>query len=174
MRTVILDEERREELEVLARRHADGHVRSRALAVRAVVEGHTREEVAAMLPYSAASIGKWVAAFAERGAQAFAIAPGRGRHSRVNDQEVLDCLRVSPERYGLEQSRWTLKALEQACPSLNGMSDQGILNVLHRLGFRYKKGQPWISSPDPDYALKKRHRRSVRRGPCGRAHGDVV
>ena len=65
------------------------------------------------------------------------------------------CLRLSPELYGLDQSRWTLGALGRVCPSLAGMSDQGILKALHRLGFHYKRGQPWVHSPDPEYDEKK-------------------
>ena len=144
-----------EELEKAARRHPDAHVRSRALAVRAVALGHTRQKVAEMLPYSAYTIGQWVREFEQSGLAAFGIGKGRGRPSRVDDEEVLAHLRVSPLRYGLDQTRWTLRALGQVCPSLEGMSDQGILNVLHRLGFRYKRGQPWVHSPDPEYGEKK-------------------
>jgi transposase len=143
------------ELERAARLHPDAHVRSRALAVRAVALGHTRREVAGMLPYSAYTIGLWVTRFEALGLSAFAVGKGRGRPSQVDDQEVLACLRLSPELYGLDQSRWTLGALGRACPSLAGMSDQGILKVLHRLGFHYKRGQPWVHSPDPEYDEKK-------------------
>ena len=155
MKRVELSPERMGELEWAARRHLDARVRSRLLAVRAVALGHTRQEVAAMLPYSGYSIGAWVRQFQTEGVAGLAIAAGRGRHSRVDATEVRACLRVSPERYGWAQSRWTLHALGQVCPSLRGMSQQGILNVLHRLGFRYKRGQPWLHSPDPRYAEKK-------------------
>jgi len=155
MKMVHLSTDQLTELERAARRHPDAHVRSRAMAVRAVAIGNTRQEAAKVLPFSAYTIGALVNAYAAKGLAAFAIGKGRGRHSRVDDEEVLSCLRVSPQRYGLAQTRWTLTALGDACPSLRGMSEQGILNVLHRLGFRYKRGQPWIHSPDPQYAEKK-------------------
>jgi len=155
------------DLEQAARRHPDAHVRSRALAVRAVALGHTRQQMAGVFPFSADSIGQWVEAYAEHGLEAFAIGVGRGRRSKVNDEEVLSCLRISPERYGIEQTRWTLAALGQACPSLSGMSQEGIRQVLHRLGFRYKHGQPWVHSPDPEYNEKKTpsNKRTRRRTP---------
>jgi len=143
------------ELERAARTHPDAHVRSRALAVRAVALGHTRQRVSCVLPYSAYSIGQWALEYQRRGLEAFRIAAGRGRRSRVNERQVLAYLRRSPERFGLAQTRWTLRALGQVCPCLQGMSERGILDVLHRLGFRYKRGQPWIHSPDPQYAEKK-------------------
>ena len=144
-----------QELEQLARRHPDAHVRSRAMAVRAVAMGNTRQQVAQFYPFSAYSIGQWCRDYARHGVRAFIIEAGRGRRSNVDDQQVLDCLRRSPEHFGVQQTRWTLHALGQACPSLQGMSERGILNVLHRLGFRYKRGQPWIHSPDPQYQGKK-------------------
>jgi transposase len=155
MTKVTLSKDQLAELERAARRHPDAHVRSRAMAVRAVAIGHTRQEVAKLLPFSSYTIGKWVRGYAAEGLGAFAITPGRGRPSKVNEEEVLACLRISPERYGLADSRWTLGALGQVCPSLKGMSKQGILEVLHRLGFHYKRGQPWIHSPDPAYTEKK-------------------
>ena len=144
-----------DELERAARRHADAHVRSRALAVRAVALGHTRRAVAEMLPFSAYSIGQWRRQFAERGVEAWAIAPGRGRRSRVDEAEVLSRLRRSPRLFGLEQTRWTPRALGQACPSLGAMSERGIQGVINRLGFHYKRGQPWIHGPDPLYDERK-------------------
>jgi transposase len=150
-----LKQAQRDELERAARRHPDAHVRSRALAVRAVFLGLTRREVSQVFPYSPYSIGQWCAAFAKGGVAALAVAEGRGRHSQVNEQEVLACLRRSPGNFGIDQTRWTLRALGLACPSLADMSERGIQKVLNRLGFRYKRGQPWIHSPDPLYTQKK-------------------
>ena len=117
--------------------------------------GLSHRQVAAVFPLSAYSIGQLAAAYRARGLPALAIAKGRGRRSAVDDEQVLAHLRQSPERFGLEMNRWTLGALGQACPCLQGMSHSGILKVLHRLGFRYKRGQPWIHSPDPQYEEKK-------------------
>lgn len=150
-----LDQAQFETLDGLARRADDAHVRSRALAVRAVALGHTRQAVAAMFPFSAYSIGQWCNQFEELGAEAFAISAGRGRPSQVDPDQVRAYLRRSPQTFGVEQTRWTLRALAHACPTLNGMSERGVLEVLHRLGFHYKRGQPWIHSPDPQYTEKK-------------------
>ena len=150
-----LDKHQRSMLEQVARRHPDAHIRSRALAVRAVAHGFSRQQVAQMLPYSAYSIGQWCARYERLGVQAFGIAAGRGRRSRVDEDQVRDYLRRSPEQFGLRQTRWTLRALGEACPTLREMSERGILEVLHRLGFHYKRGQPWIHSPDPLYEEKK-------------------
>lgn len=138
-----------------ARTHPNAHVRSRALAVRAVACGFSCRHVAAMLPLSAYSIGQLAARYKQGGLEALAVARGRGRKSAVDDEQVRSYLRRSPERFGLEHNRWTLKTLIQTCPTLEGMTERGVLKVLHRLGFRYKRGQQWIHSPDPQYEEKK-------------------
>jgi transposase len=143
------------ELDRTARTHPDAHVRSRALALRAVSLGHNFQDVADMFPLSAYSIGQLTARYKEHGLSVFEIAKGRGPKSSVDEEEVLSYLRQSPERFGLNQNRWTLAALGKKCASLSGMTERGILKVLHRLGFRYKRGQPWIHSPDPQYEEKK-------------------
>ena len=138
-----------------AKTHPNAHIRARAMAIRAVALGHSRREVSQFFPFTPYSIGQFVQVFREEGLEGFEIGEGRGRHSMVDDEEVLSRLRCSPQNFGIDQTRWTLKALGKACPSLSGMSDQGILNVLKRLGFHYKRGQPWIHSPDPQYEEKK-------------------
>lgn len=147
--------EQLEELHRAARSHPDAHVRSRAIAVRAVALGHSRQDLARVLPLSAYSIGQAALRYQERGLAGLGVAPGRGRKSGVDEEQVRAYLRQSPERFGYEQARWTLALLGEACPALSGMSERGILKVLHRLGFRYKRGQQWIHSPDPGYAGKK-------------------
>ena len=162
--TSFFTEKQIEEIDRAARRHPDAHVRSRAMAVRAVALGHSRKAVAKMLPFSAYSVGQWVRDFSREGVEAFSIAEGRGRRSNVDEEQVRSRLRQSPRKYGIDQTRWTLRALGQACPSLSAMSERGILSVLHRLGFRYKHGQPWIHSPDPLYTEKKTlSKRPIRR-----------
>ena len=55
----------------------------------------------------------------------------------------------------MAQSRWTLSALAGTVPSLQGMTDSGVYRALVRLGFRYKRGQPRVHSPDPAYEEKR-------------------
>jgi transposase len=160
-------DEQIEELERAARTHRDAHVRSRAIALRGVACGLTCREVSRVVPITPYSIGQLVARYQESGLKGLGIAAGRGAKSSVDDKEVLSCLRQSPERFGLETNRWTLKALSQCCPTLVGMSERGVLKVLHRLGFRYKRGQPWIHSPDPDYEEKKTSSKSSTKKRAG-------
>src|SRR4030043_318856 len=98
---------------------------------------------------------------------------GRGRPARAQEAEVEQVLRQSPRSFGLAQTRWTLRALSQVVPSLRGFSEMGVWKVLHRMDLRYKRGQPHLHSPDPEYEEKRGgwFRPSTRpvslRGGCG-------
>jgi transposase len=150
-----LSDEDRKELQRLMR-HADKpHLRLKAAALWNVSRGKTHREVAEFLGVSTVSVGAWVKRFRAHGVRGLAIRPGRGRPARAQAAEVEQVLRQSPRSFGLAQTRWTLRALAQVVPSLRGFSEMGVWKVLNRMGFRYKRGQPHLSSPDSQYEEKR-------------------
>lgn len=148
-------DEQIKELQVLARRSPVPHVRVKALAVLNVARGHSRREVAEIVCAHRESVANWVRRYRADGAPGFAVAEGRGRPAQVDAEELENYLRQSPRRFGLAQNRWTLCALARTVPSLKGLTDSGVYRALVRLGFRYKRGQPHLHSPDPAYAEKR-------------------
>ena len=110
--------------------HPKAHVRTKALAVLAVARGETRKDAARFFDASPQSVSAWVRRFREQGVAGFAIAPGRGRPRQVEE------------------------LLAQTVPSLQGFSDAGVLRALRRCGISYKRGQPWMMSPDPEFEKK--------------------
>ena len=145
----------RQELRRLMRRAQRPHVRLKATALWNLSQGKKRREVAGFLGVSTASVSAWVQRFRREGVAGLAIRPGRGRPARAQVAEVEEALRQSPRSFGLTQTRWTLGALAQVVPSLRGFSEMGVWKVLHRMGYRYKRGQPHLSSPDPEYQEKR-------------------
>ena len=68
-------------------------------------------------------------------------------------------LHQSPRVFGKKQSTWTQALLaavvyEQGL-SEQTLSDETIRRALSRLGANWKRAKHWISSPDPQYTLKK-------------------
>lgn len=59
-----------------------------------------------------------------------------------------------PEHFGLEQTRWTLAAIMQACVWLRLKTLAGMYQVLKRLNIHRKRGRAHLHSPDPDYVGK--------------------
>ena len=143
------------ELMMLARRSPVPYVRVKALAVLNVARGRSRQEVARIVCAHRQSVGVWVHSYRAEGAGGFVVAQGRGKPAQVNGEELGNYLHQSPRQFGLSQNRWTLRALARTVPSLKGLTDSGVYRALVRLDLSYKRGQPHLHSPDPQYTEKK-------------------
>ena len=66
----------------------------------------------------------------------------------------------SPRTFGKPRSTWTLTLLAQVVfeqgITEQQVSHETIRRALKRLGANWKRAKRWISSPDPNYTLKKR------------------
>ena len=66
----------------------------------------------------------------------------------------------SPRTYGKKTSVWTLTLAAQVCHELGltarQVSIETIRLALNGLGVGWRRAKDWITSPDPDYARKKR------------------
>lgn len=142
-------------LDELARRGAKPHVRLKARAVLGVGRGLSRSQVSRALGVERRSVGRWVAAYLAEGVAGFAIKEGRGRKGQAKREEIAQYVRQAPRQVGVERSRWTLAALAAVVPCLRGMTTSGVWRALRRSGYRYKRGQPVVHSPDPRYGEKR-------------------
>jgi len=74
-------------------------------------------------------------------------------------EQLLAMLHQSPRTFGKAQSFWTLKLLAEVCHeqhlSATVLSAPTLLDAIVRLGSRWKRAKHWVTSPDPQYALKK-------------------
>ena len=72
-------------------------------------------------------------------------------------QEALEAvIHQRPEHFGIEQTRWTLQAIWQACTWLRLHSLAAVYALLKRLKIHRKRGREHVHSPDPDYVGKLR------------------
>jgi transposase len=74
-------------------------------------------------------------------------------------QRLKDLLHRSPRDFGQERSRWTLHlaaqvSFEQGIIS-SPVSDESVRRALKRLKTTWKRAKHWMTSPDPQYLLKK-------------------
>jgi transposase len=70
-----------------------------------------------------------------------------------------DLLHHHPSEFGKERSTWTLElavqvSLEQGIIWVP-VSDESVRRALKRLKTNWKRAKHWITSPDPQYLLKK-------------------
>jgi transposase len=76
-----------------------------------------------------------------------------------NLERLQHLLHQSPRTFGKSQSTWTQNLLaEVACEegvTETQVCDETIRRALKRLKTNWKRAKHWITSPDPQYALKK-------------------
>ena len=65
----------------------------------------------------------------------------------------------SPRQFGTARSTWTLALAAEVCAAhgitAERVSYETIRDALKRLGVGWRRAKTWITSPDPQYALKK-------------------
>ncbi len=84
-------------------------------------------------------------------------------------------LHQSPRQFGKARSTWTLALAAEVCleqgVTAERVSLETIRDALKRLGVGWRRAKRWITSPDPQYALKRMARpvckRVLKTGPGG-------
>jgi transposase len=74
-------------------------------------------------------------------------------------ERLKDLLHRSPRDFGRQRSTWTLElaaqvSFEQGIISRQ-VSDESVRRALKRLKTNWRRAKHWITSPDPQYVLKK-------------------
>jgi hypothetical protein len=75
-------------------------------------------------------------------------------------------LKSRPREFGLAFSNWSLRGLCQVVIKeriIKAISPEWMRRVIAEEGYSYKRSKRWITSPDPEYEVKK----TVLRGRLG-------
>ena len=79
---------------------------------------------------------------------------------RQRDEDLRALLHQSPRGFGKPTSLWTLGLAAQVCFekgwTQRRVSGETIRLALTRLGVSWKRAKHWLTSPDPQYARKKK------------------
>lgn len=150
-----ITEQQRKELEHVVRCGQPAYMRRKALVALNLAEGRSITEVARIFRVSRQSVYEWRRRYLEEGVDGLRVRSGRGRKARADLEELERYVRQSPRNFGVPRTRWTLAALAEVVPSVKGFSAYGVQRALARAGISYKRGQPRVHSPDPDYEVKK-------------------
>ena len=85
----------------------------------------------------------------------------RTAFSEDGAERLKDLLHRSPRDFGQERSTWTLELAAQVSFAQGiisqEVSDESVRRALKRLKTNWKRAKHWITSPDPQYLLKKTH-----------------
>ena len=148
-------------MDQLYRTTPDARVRIRALMILLAAErGLVAGEIAAIVRQDEETVRRWFARYAAEGVGGLSDAPRSGAPPRATmgyRERLLGVARCRPRALGLPFSLWTAARLADHLAELTGvrMSAASVGRLLREGGMRLSRPQHTITSPDPEYALKK-------------------
>ena len=145
-------------------RSSDGFTVRRCHIVLASARGNTTTVIAQAVGCSPQAVRNVLRAFETRGLAVVAMQSRRPHTAaKVFDTERSERLKAllhqSPRQSGKARSTWTLALAAAVCAehgiTAERVSLETIRDALKRLGVGWRRAKTWITSPDPQYALKK-------------------
>jgi transposase len=157
-----LSAEQKVEVEELYRKTEVPRVRTRAQMVLLSAEKKLKvDEIADIVRESSVTVLRWLHRYMAEGIQGLMDAPRSGRSSILTDQfrkRLLEVVRRRPRSLELEFSMWTLQRLADFMAEDTGhrVSTETLRRALAKEDIVFSRPQHTISSPDPEYQVKKR------------------
>src|SRR3954468_21981445 len=153
-------------------RSSDGFTVRRCHMLLASARGDTTTVIAQAVGCSPQAVRNVVRAFETRGLAVVALQSRRPhtaaklfdaersqRSAGTRSQRLKALLHQSPRQFGNARSTWTLALAAEVCAehriTAERVSLETIRDALKRLGVGWRRAKTWITSPDPQYALKK-------------------
>ena len=157
-----LSAEQLRELDRLYHTTRDVRVRTRAQMVLLAAERHlVAAEIAAVVRQDEQTVRRWLLRYQAEGTAGLADAPRPGSPGKLTAayrRRLVGCVRRRPRSLGLPYSLWTLQRLADHLDEETGLrlSDETVRRALKADGIVLSRPQHKITSPDPEYEVKKR------------------
>lgn len=157
-----LTDVQRDELDRLYRTTKVPRLRTRAQMVLLSAERELKVlEIAAIVRESHDTVARWLKRYLAEGLEGLKDAPRPGRPSEITEayrSTLLAAVRRRPRSLNLPYSLWTLQRLIDYLAEETGqrVSIETMRQLLKHNGIGLSRPQHQISSPDPEYAVKKR------------------
>jgi transposase len=165
MRPIRLDglsAEQLSELDELYHTTRDVRVRTRAQMILLAAERDlVAAEIAAIVRQSEETVRRWLVRYQAEGIAGLSDAPRPGappKATAVYRERLLEIVRRRPRALGLPFSLWTAARLADHLAEETGLRISGpsIQRLLRANDMALSRPQHTITSPDPEYAIKKR------------------
>ena len=157
-----LDPKQLAELEEFYRTTREARLRTRARMVLLASERHpTAAQIAGVVRASGETVRRWLKRYLAEGVEGLRDEPHPGAPRKVTEdyrEGLLHAVRRRPRSLGLAFSLWTLQRLADYMAEQTGLrvSYETVRAHLKEAGIALGRPQHTITSPDPEYALKKR------------------
>jgi transposase len=162
IRIPALAPERLAELEEMYRSTRDARLRTRAQMVLLAAERRlTAAEIAEIVRASEETVRRWLKRYLAEGVEGLRDVPHPGAPRKVTEEYrelLVEAVRRRPRSLGLPFSLWTLRRLADYMAERTGIrvEYETVRVHLKAEGIVLSCPQHTITSPDPEYALKKR------------------
>ena len=150
------------ELEELYQKTKDVRIRSRAqMILLAVEQNYVARQIAEIVRKNDQTVRTWINRFNVEGINGLYDAPRPGTPKKVTKEyrkQILEIVRRRPRTLEQPYSMWTLERLANFMAEETGLrvSTETVRRVLKSGGIVLSRPQHTISSPDPEYKVKKR------------------
>jgi transposase len=151
-----------QELDDLYHHSKSSRLRTRAQMVLLSAEQQMKVgQIATIVRESEATVLRWLKRYIAEGVNGLHDAPQPGRPATVTvayRQQLLETVRRRPRSLDQPYSLWTLQRLVDYMAEQTGIrvSDETVRKILHHGGIELSRPQHKITSPDPEYEVKKR------------------
>jgi len=162
----VLSSEQVNELNELYRKTRDPRLRTRAqIILLAAEKGLVAQEIGVIVRLSEEAVRKWLKRYMAEGIEGLKDLPRAGTPKKVTAVYLATleaAVRRRPRSLDLPFSVWTLQRLADYLAEETGIRVEAETVRLHlkKLGIVLSRPQHKVSSPDPDYLVKKRRLRS--------------
>jgi transposase len=157
-----LTDAQRRELDELYRTTKDPRLRTRAqMVLLADEQKQSVAAIAGIVREVESTVLRWLKRYQAEGCEGLKDAPRPGRAADVTDTyraELLVAVRRRPRSLDLPYSLWTLQRLSDYLAEKTGLrvSRETVRRALKQMDIVLSRPQHKISSPDPEYLVKKR------------------
>lgn len=143
---------------------SDSYRRRRAQMLRLSAEGISPQQIASGLDCSEQTVRNAIHAFVNDGISSLSRQKmGPKNPTRVFDapqrERLMGIAHQSPRLFGKARSEWTLALLASVCYEQKLTEQQVCAETIRKailaMGSSWDRARHWITSPDPQYAIKK-------------------
>lgn len=159
-----------EELKALYHQTKDVRVRTRTqMILLAYEEEMTAPQIAKIVRKDEQTVRRWIKRFNSEGVNGLADSPRSGAKRKISDEyreKVVTVVRRRPRALGEPYSLWTLQRLVEYMAVETGVrvSAESVRLILKENDIVISRPQHKVSSPDPEYMVKKRRLKSSAMG----------
>lgn len=161
-----ISKDEHEQLKELYHRTKDVRIRTRTQMILLAVEQQmVAHQVATIVRKDEQTVRRWFKRFNQEGIEGLGDAPRSGARRQVTDayeERLLTVVRRRPRSLGQSYSIWSLERLVDFMAEETGLrfSAETVRRILKANDIVISRPQHKVSSPDPEYEVKKRRLKS--------------